>query len=89
MAAAHSTAPLPHLRQCILHNPQRSLLAFEYFLYYVQVHFLEIYQGNIMEFWSEFGEDMMSKLPSMTLDTFKYARALVRGARSAASGLRG
>jgi len=56
---------------------------------FVQVHFLEIYQSNIMEFWAEFGDDMMGKLPSMTLDTFKYARALVRGGCAAASGLRG
>jgi hypothetical protein len=41
------------------------------------VHFLEGYQGNFLEFWDAFGEGMSSELPSLTLDTFKYARALV------------
>jgi hypothetical protein len=30
-----------------------------------------------MDFWDQFGVGMSSKLPSLTLDTFKYARALV------------
>jgi hypothetical protein len=44
---------------------------------------VEGYQGEIMGFWEQYGGEMMATLPSMTLDTFKYARALV----SAASGL--
>lgn len=43
-----------------------------------QEEFINGYQANIINFWEEFGSEMASQLPSMSLDTFKYARSLVR-----------
>lgn len=43
----------------------------------VQELFVEKYRDQVMSFWEEFSADMVSKVPSMTLDNFKYARGLV------------
>jgi hypothetical protein len=43
----------------------------------VQELFVEKYRDQVMSFWEEFSADMVSKVPSMTLDKFKYARGLV------------
>lgn len=43
----------------------------------MQEEFVERYRQQIMNFWEEFSPDMVTKVPSMTLENFKYARGLV------------
>lgn len=44
----------------------------------VQERFVARYQEHIQDFWEAHGADLTAKLPSMTLDSLKYATSLVR-----------
>jgi hypothetical protein len=51
--------------------------SFVYLLTCLQVESVNIFQQRVNQFWEAYQEDLQKQVPGVTLDDFKWARALV------------